>query len=113
VWAYDANASTIDLAYDDSLVIGGAAPLTGVDNVTGAANGDLFVAEDGGDMEICMITPAGVVAPFLRVLGQGGSEITGPAFSPDGSRLYFSSQRGTSGDVFGGITYEVRGPFRG
>jgi len=23
-----------------------------------------------------------------------GSEITGPAFSPDGSRLYFSSQRG-------------------
>jgi secreted PhoX family phosphatase len=113
VWAYDANASTIDLAYDDSLVIGGAAPLTGVDNVTGAANGDLFVAEDGGDMEICMITPAGVVAPFLRVLGQSGSEITGPAFSPDGSRLYFSSQRGTSGDVFGGITYEVRGPFRG
>jgi secreted PhoX family phosphatase len=113
VWAYDAGNSTIDLAYDDSLVVGGAAPLTGVDNVTGAANGDLFVAEDGGDMEICMITPAGVVAPFLRVLGQGGSEITGPAFSPDGSRLYFSSQRGTSGDVFGGITYEVRGPFRG
>ena len=26
-----------------------------------------------------------------------GSEITGPAFSPDGTRLYFSSQRGTDG----------------
>lgn len=36
------------------------------------------------------------------------------AFSPDGSRLYFSSQRGTSGARAGtgGITYEVRGPFR-
>ncbi|HEU5472079.1 MAG TPA: alkaline phosphatase PhoX [Actinophytocola sp.] len=112
VWAYDATASTIDLAYDDSLVVSGPPPLTGVDNVTGAASGDLFVAEDGGDMEICIITPDGVVAPFLRVLGHGGSEITGPAFSPDGSRLYFSSQRGTVNNVLGGITFEVRGPFR-
>ncbi|HET9138630.1 alkaline phosphatase PhoX [Actinophytocola sp.] len=111
VWAYNAATSTIDLAYDDSLVIG-TPPLTGVDNVTGTAGGDLFVAEDGGDMEICIITRDGVVAPFLRVLGQGGSEITGPAFSPDGSRLYFSSQRGTTGNVLGGITYEITGPFR-
>ncbi|MGH2725443.1 MAG: hypothetical protein ACRDKS_00540, partial [Actinomycetota bacterium] len=36
------------------------------------------------------------------------SEITGLAFSPDGSRLYFNSQR-----AFGlGVTYEVTGPFR-
>ncbi len=111
VWAYDATTSTISLAYDDSLVSGGA-PLTGVDNITGAANGDLFVAEDGGNMEICVITPAGVVAPFLRISGQSGSEITGPAFTPAGDRLYFSSQRGTSGSSDGGITYEVRGPFR-
>ncbi|MEW1872328.1 alkaline phosphatase PhoX [Streptomyces caelestis] len=112
VWQYDASAQTIELAYDDSLVTGGGAPLTGVDNVTGAASGDLFVAEDGGTMEICVITPDDVVAPFLRVGGQSGSEITGPAFSPDGTRLYFSSQRGTSGSSSGGITYEVRGPFR-
>jgi secreted PhoX family phosphatase len=111
VWAYDATASTISLTYDDSLV-SGSAPLTGVDNITGAANGDLFVAEDGGTMEICVITPAGVVAPFLRVGGQSSSEITGPAFSPAGDRLYFSSQRGTSGSSGGGITYEVTGPFR-
>ena len=111
VWAYDATASTISLTYDDSLV-SGSAPLTGVDNITGAANGDLFVAEDGGNMEICVITPAGVVAPFLRVGGQSASEITGPAFSPAGDRLYFSSQRGTSGSSGGGITYEVSGPFR-
>ncbi|MHC3454714.1 alkaline phosphatase PhoX [Streptomyces prasinus] len=113
VWQYDAASQTIELAYDDSLVTGGAAPLTGVDNVTASSSGDLFVAEDGGNLEICVITPADVVAPFLRVDGQSGSEITGPAFSPDGTRLYFSSQRGTSGSSSGGITYEVKGPFRG
>jgi hypothetical protein len=112
VWSYDAVNQRIDLAYDDSLVTGGAAPLTGVDNITGARSGDLYVAEDGGNMEINLITPAGVVTPFLRIVGQGSSEITGPAFSPDGTRLYFSSQRGTSGQSSGGITYEVRGPFR-
>jgi hypothetical protein len=112
VWAYDAVNSTVDLAYDDSLVPAGAAPLTGVDNITGATSGDLYVAEDGGNMEINIITPQGVVAPVLRILNQGSSEITGPAFSPDGSRLYFSSQRGTSGSSSGGITYEVTGPFR-
>ncbi|WP_121746917.1 alkaline phosphatase PhoX [Streptomyces sp. E2N166] len=112
VWQYNATAQTIELAYDDSLVTSGTAPLTGVDNVTGSSSGDLFVAEDGGNMEICVITPSDVIAPFLRVDGQSGSEITGPAFSPDGTRLYFSSQRGTSGSSSGGITYEVRGPFR-
>ncbi|MFD9319904.1 alkaline phosphatase PhoX [Streptomyces sp. NPDC060053] len=112
VWQYNAAAQTIELAYDDSLVTSGTAPLTGVDNVTGSASGDLFVAEDGGNLEICLITPDDVVAPFLRVDGQSASEITGPAFSPDGTRLYFSSQRGTSGSSSGGITYEVKGPFR-
>ncbi|MFD9871773.1 alkaline phosphatase PhoX [Streptomyces niveus] len=112
VWRVDPAASTYELTYDDSLVSGGGAPLTGVDNVTGSQSGDLFVAEDGGNLEICVITPDDVVAPFLRVGGQSGSEITGPAFSPDGSRLYFSSQRGTSGSSSGGITYEVTGPFR-
>ncbi|TDB71418.1 MULTISPECIES: alkaline phosphatase PhoX [unclassified Micromonospora] len=111
VWAYDAVNQRIDLAYDDSLV-SGTAPLTGVDNITGTGSGDLYVAEDGGNMEINLITPAGVVAPFVRISGQSSSEICGPAFSPDGSRLYFSSQRGTSGFSSGGITYEVRGPFR-
>ncbi|SCE94133.1 WD40-like Beta Propeller Repeat [Micromonospora purpureochromogenes] len=112
VWAYDAVNQRIDLAYDDSLVTGGAAPLTGVDNITGSRSGDLYVAEDGGNMEINLITPDEVVTPFVRITGQSSSEITGPAFSPDGSRLYFSSQRGTSGSSSGGITYEVRGPFR-
>ncbi|KAK1185790.1 DUF839 domain-containing protein [Streptomyces sp. NBS 14/10] len=112
VWQLNLSNSTYELAYDDSLVNPGSAPLTGVDNVTGSSSGDLFVAEDGGNMEICIITPDDVVAPFLRINGQSGSEITGPAFSPDGTRLYFSSQRGTSGSSSGGITYEVTGPFR-
>ncbi|MFI5617643.1 alkaline phosphatase PhoX [Streptomyces sp. NPDC051567] len=111
VWQLNLTNDTYELAYDDSLVDGDA-PLTGVDNITGSSSGDLFVAEDGGTMDICVITPDGVVAPFLRIKGQSSSEITGPAFSPDGSRLYFSSQRGTSGSSSGGITYEVTGPFR-
>ncbi|WP_418956945.1 alkaline phosphatase PhoX [Streptomyces tritici] len=112
VWQLNLASSTYELAYDDSLVAGGGAPLTGVDNVTGSSSGDLFIAEDGGNMEICIITPDDVVAPFLRINGQSSSEICGPAFSPDGRRLYFSSQRGTTGSSSGGITYEVTGPFR-
>ena len=64
-------------------------------------------------MELCLITTADAqdtVAPFLRIAGHTGSEITGPAFSPDGTRLYFSSQRGTNGTI--GVTYEMIGPFR-
>ncbi len=104
-----------ELVYDDDLVRQGeGAALSGVDNITGNISGDLFVvAEDGGNMEICLITPQAVVAPFLRVEGQGGSEITGPAFSPDGKRWYFSSRRGVGGRASDGITYEVSGPFRG
>lgn len=108
VWSYDAVANTLAIAYDDSIP---DAPLTGVDNITGRANGELFVAEDGGNMEICVITPDDIVAPFLRVQGQSRSELCGVAFNPAGNRLYFSSQRGTSGSSSGGITYEVTGPF--
>jgi secreted PhoX family phosphatase len=88
-------------------------PLTGVDNITGdVSHGDLHVAEDGASMRIRVITPDDIVAPFLRITGQSFSEICGPAFNPAGDRLYFSSQRGTSGSSSGGITYEVTGPFR-
>ncbi|MER6510983.1 alkaline phosphatase PhoX [Nonomuraea sp. NPDC001636] len=108
VWAYDTARQTVTAIYE------GGGTLDGVDNITGRPSGDLYVAEDGGNMEINIITPDGVVAPVMRLDGQAKSEITGPTFSPDGTRLYFSSQRGTSGETAGtgGITYEVTGPFR-
>ncbi len=112
VWQVNLAAGTYELAYDDNLVSPASAPLTGVDNVTGAPSGDLFVAEDGGTMEICLITPDDTISVFLRVTGQGSFELTGPAFTPAGDRLCFSSQRGTSGSSSGGITYCVTGPFR-
>ena len=105
--------------------------LSHVDNITvDAGSGDLFVAEDGGNMELVIITPEGALAPFVRVVGQGhdGSEMTGPVFNPSRDRLYFSSQRGPSiktpseivaGAVAvpegpqAGMTFEITGPFRG
>jgi len=112
VWQVNLTTHTYELAYDDNLVNPGTAPLTGVDNVTGSTFGDLYVAEDGGTMDICMISPDDTISVFLRLTGQASSEITGPAFTPAGNRLYFSSQRGTTGSSSGGITYCVTGPFR-
>lgn len=112
VWQVSLSNNTYELAYDDNLVNPGPAPLTGVDNITGSTFGDLYVAEDGGNMEICLITPDDTISVFLRIAGQSGSEIAGPAFNPAGNRLYFSSQRGTTGSSSGGITYCVTGPFR-
>jgi len=111
VWELDvaATPNTIRVIYDDNTSPNPV--LTGVDNIVGSASGDLFVAEDGGNMELVLIEPSGAVSVFMRVLNQSGSEIAGPAFSPDGSRLYFSSQRGPSGGG-SGVTYEVAGPFR-
>ena len=107
VWDLDVAAQQIRVVYhraSDPL-----GQLGGVDNLSVAPGGDLIVAEDGGNMELVMLTRDGVGLPLLRVSGQRGSELTGPAFDPSGKRLYFSSQRGSDGR---GITYEVRGPFR-
>ncbi len=105
IWAYDAAAMTIRVLYDGDAI---ADPvLSGVDNVTVSCCGDVLVAEDGGSMEIVAILPGGELKPLMQIVGQDSSEITGPAFDPSGTRLYFSSQRGGEG----GITYEVSGPF--
>lgn len=106
VWAYDVAASTISVLYDGEAMV--MAPLTGLDNLTVSCCGDVLVAEDNGSMQIVVILPTGVLIPVLQVVGQDSSEITGPAFDPSGTRLYFSSQRGSGS---GGITYEITGPF--
>jgi sugar lactone lactonase YvrE len=108
VWAYDTEDDRMSVIYDPVTIVN--APLRGVDNITGSKSGDLFVAEDGGDLEIVMITPDETVARLLHLTGAAheGSEIAGPAFDPSNKRLYFSSQRGDGK----GITFEVRGPFR-
>lgn len=111
IWALDTINNTINVMYgaircEDPV-------LTGVDNVTGTASGDVLVAEDGGNMQIVALTPEGAHVPLVQVADHPQSEVTGPAFSPDGTRLYFSSQRGASGQSKDGITYEISGPFAG
>lgn len=112
VWALHVTDDRLEVIYD-AATAGPTAALTGVDNVVVSKSGDLYVAEDGGNMEICLITPGPnrTVAPFLHYEGNDSSEITGPVFDPSGTRLYFSSQRGPA-PVGTGITFEVTGPFR-
>lgn len=106
IWDLDLRTDVIRRLYrasDDP-----ARQLTGVDNVAATRAGDLVVAEDGGNMELVILSRSGVAQPLLRVEGQDDSELTGPAFDPWGHHLYFSSQRGTDRQ---GITYVVSGPF--
>jgi secreted PhoX family phosphatase len=107
VWAYHVARARLEVLYDGARTP--EAPLRGVDNVVVSRSGDVFVCEDGDDLQLCLITPERSLSPFLQVVGHRGSELAGPAFSPDGTRLYFSSQRGSGGL---GVTYEVSGPFR-
>ena len=108
----------LDILYD-AADAGDAAVLTGVDNlVVHHHSHDLFVAEDGGNMELVLIThETRTVAPFLRY-PVPHSELAGPAFSPDGSRLYIASQgkRHTVDEATGreirGEIFEITGPFR-
>ena len=112
VWEVNLTTQAISVLYDGNNTLGAA--LNAVDNVTvHVPSGDVYVAEDGGNMELCLIADVnGVdeVAAFLRFVGHDLSEVTGPAFSPDHTRLYVSSQRGINGST--GRTYEITGPFR-
>jgi hypothetical protein len=121
VWGYDCRANTIEVIYDGENTPGAA--LNAVDNVTVSPFGDVYVCEDGGNMEICLISPDRVVSPFVRLVGDEhqNSEMTGVVFDPSGTRMYFSSQRSypftaggpsEAGVLARGATYEVTGPFR-
>lgn len=105
VWAYDNKSQQLSIAYD--IQTSSNPILKGVDNVVITASGDVLVAEDGGDMQIVVLTPDDRVIPLVQVMGHEKSEVTGPAFDPSHQRLYFSSQRGSLGKNAGGITYEI------
>ncbi|NNE12618.1 MAG: DUF839 domain-containing protein [Ilumatobacter sp.] len=110
IWELDLDTSTGSVFHD--CVASPDTALTRVDNLAvHPATGHLFVAEDGGDLELCLLIERdGVVevAPVLQFVGHELSEVAGPAFSPDGRFLYVSSQRGTDG---AGVTVQVRGDF--
>lgn len=124
VWALTlgsgTSSDTIEVLYDGA-ADGDAGVLNGVDNIIVSPHtGNIYVAEDGGNMEVVVIetTEAGrTAAPLIRATGlQHGqqspspvptaSEITGLALSPDGTRLYFNGQRSFAL----GMTYEVTAP---
>ena len=108
IWSYSTATGKISIIFDAS-----THPhpiLTGVDNITLSHDGELVICEDGGDLQVIALTNNRLV-PMAQLTGHDNSEITGPAFSPDGKRLYFSSQRGNTGTSDGGITYEISGPF--
>jgi Bacterial protein of unknown function (DUF839) len=115
VLAYDTREERIEVVYDGEK--SPTAPLTGVDQMAANSAGEIFVCEDNGDAEldVGVIDRGGDVARFLSVSGSEhvGSELTGVAFDPSGTRMYFASQRagGTVEKDGPGAIYEVEGPF--
>lgn len=110
VYAYHCASEELEVLYDGE-AIGEDAPLHDTDNVTvSPISGDLYVCEDAGDHQVCLISTEGQAAPFLQCPGEehASSELTGPVFDPTGKRFYFASQRA----IGGGVIYEISGPFR-
>lgn len=108
VWSVDLKNYQLQTIYDAAL---SEKPiLTGVDNIAVSSNGELLIAEDGGDMQLVGLADNRIPIALVTLHGQDKSEITGPAFSPDGVRLYFNSQRGVEGRSDAGITYELTLP---
>ena len=109
IHAYDTGGERIEVIYDG--LAKKEAPLLRVDNITASRSGELFVCEDIAteEIDIGVITRSRKVSKFLSVTGPKhvGSELTGVAFDPSGSRLYFSSQRAEDNR---GAVYEVSGP---
>jgi uncharacterized protein len=107
VWSYHTMSQVLEVLYDAADYV--TPLLTGVDNVTVSQSGDIYVAEDGGNLQIVVLDSQGGLYPIVQLQGHDQSEVTGVAFSPDGKRLYFSSQRGAAGRSENGVTYEVTG----
>ncbi|MGJ8662629.1 MAG: alkaline phosphatase PhoX [Marinicella sp.] len=109
IWALNTETQAIKVIYD--FKTSEFPVLSGVDNVTVDNNGIIYVCEDGGNMQIVMLSESGQAVPLLQIENQKKSEICGVAFTDDGKRMYFSSQRAISTRNKKGITYEITGPF--
>ena len=120
----DGRILRFDLALSRLTLFWEGPPLGGPDNLAVHDDtGNLFVCEDGDNMEVVLITPDRHADPFLRFVdGHDRSEVTGAAFDPSGKRLIVNSQRAPTPTTFdevidGGVpwplgrTYMVSGPF--
>ena len=115
LWMLNTTAQTIEIIYDLATAVAPNNILSGVDNITMTPFGEVLVAEDGGDMQVVVVYPDGVLVPLLQIVGQDQSEIAGIAFSPDGRRMYFTSDRGGPAPQGGfglglGMLYELMTP---
>ena len=109
VWAYHLRTQKLSVIHDG----GAQSILSGVDNLAITPQGHVIIAEDGGNNEIVGLGQhLNKPTPILRLIGHDQSEVAGPAFSPDNTRLYFSSQRGKTGKNTGGLTFEVAGQYK-
>ena len=115
VWAHDVAAQTLELIYNDFFFQPNPI-IDSVDNIVMTPGGDIVIVEDksDADQQATAIQRDGRIGVLVQLVGQDGSEVTGPAFSPDGRFFYFSSQRGpgangTTGTA--GITYCIEGPW--
>lgn len=109
VFAYDIDNALVESIFDNDSV---ELPIADVDNLVVSPAGDIIVTEDGEATRLMVIVPNRPAKTLLEA-GHRKSELTGPAFSPDGSRLYFSSQRGPNlpfRDRGTGVTYELTIP---
>jgi hypothetical protein len=115
VWAHNPATQGLRVVYDD-FFHPPEPVLDSVDNIVLTPGGDMVVVEDKGEanQQAVAITADGRIFPIIELDGQEGSEVTGPAFSPDGRHFYFSSQRGPGANGqsgTAGITYCVSGPW--
>lgn len=123
IWAIDTVGGTIESIYNPedgpvgSPVDPDEPPMAGVDNIAMTLDGEMIVVEDGGDMRAMVLLPDRTTIPLLRLPGDPNvTEVTGPAFSPDGRRLYVANQRALrsglpAGFGTGGVIYEITLPF--
>jgi hypothetical protein len=84
LWAYDARTGMLEVVFDHALAPDSS--LDAVDNVTVSAAGEIFVCEDGGNMEIGLITPERPKQPARPAAqGQASGGVSVPALHRAGA----------------------------